>query len=216
MNCLLCQQTNLSVFQIFLELLLLYSQTKYVNIKEFQVIKKSSFAIQKAQEKYVVVKVFFKLTSHCNLSIRSFNPLTYTHNIDNTQLHTNSHTVAPENTQLHAPRTHFLLTLNYTHSINQWWAVHPREHNCWLACEGWIIFVLPLLSQKAKKTFCRYTQHRKHCRAFMVDGQHMTSTLNGIKFGTFFAGNDSDVFYLYQILVCGRFLRILNIWYWIT
>lgn len=68
---------------------------------------------KKAGEKHVILKVFFKLHNAVTCPV-ALSTLTYTHNIDNTQLHTRSHMVGPENTQLHALRTHFLLTPNYT------------------------------------------------------------------------------------------------------
>lgn len=62
---------------------------------------------------------FYRHFPNCNHTVTcpfALSPPTYTHNIDNTQLHTSSHMVGPENTQLHTLRTHFLLTLNYTHA----------------------------------------------------------------------------------------------------
>lgn len=63
--------------------------------------------------KHIILKAFFKLHNAITYPVTLSTP-TYTHNIDNTQLHTRSHVVGPENAQLHALRTPFLLTLNYT------------------------------------------------------------------------------------------------------
>lgn len=75
--------------------------------------KQFHFKTPTTGEKHIILKVFFKLHNAVTCPVTLSTP-TYTHNIDNTQLHTRSHMVGPENAQLHALRTHFLLTLNYT------------------------------------------------------------------------------------------------------
>lgn len=74
---------------------------------------KERISFENIHKKRKTHQVNFKLHNPVTCPVTLSTP-TYTHNIDNTQLHTPSHMVSPENAQLHALRTHFLLTLNYT------------------------------------------------------------------------------------------------------